>query len=133
MADLPTPQDAYHFIASLDEVDLARFSVVGAYARDNEGTRNALQDARQKILAGFRPSGHRRVNHLIWAAPGSGKTYFVQQTAASLSHGIRYQVLNLGECTESEFRSGLTSLNGTTASLCLVDEVNAKPQESWTG
>ena len=55
----------------------------------------------------------------------------IQQIAASLPHGIRYEELNLAECTESEFRSGLTSLNGTTASLCLVDEVDAKPQESW--
>ena len=46
-------------------------------------------------------------------------------------HGIRYEELNLAECTESEFRSGLTSLNGTTASLCLLDEVDATPQESW--
>ena len=55
--DGPAPQDAQAFIASLDEVDLSRFRVVGAYTRYDEVVRNALQDARQKILAGFEPPG----------------------------------------------------------------------------
>ena len=37
-----------------------------------------------------RPGG-KRENHLFWAAPGSGKTYFVQQTVASLPSSINYQ------------------------------------------
>jgi hypothetical protein len=45
-SDDPAPQDAQGFIAALDEVDLARFRVVGAYTRYDEAVRNALQDAR---------------------------------------------------------------------------------------
>jgi predicted ATPase len=127
----PLTQDAHSFIAALDEVDLARFRVVGAYARYDEAVRTALQDARQKILAGFEPPGRKRENHLIWAAPGTGKTYFVQQVAASLPSGLRYHELNLAKCTEPEFRSGLRALEGNGASLCLVDEIDAKPQEPW--
>jgi hypothetical protein len=67
MAELPTSQDAHEFIAALDEVDLARFCVVGTYTRHDEVVRNALQDARQKILAGSESPGRRRENHLIWA------------------------------------------------------------------
>jgi predicted ATPase len=130
-SDDPAAKDAHAFIASLDEVDLARFRVVGAYTRYDEAVRNALQDARQKILAGFEPPGRTRENHLIWAAPGSGKTYFVQQVAASLPSGIRYHELNLTKCTEPEFRSGLSAVDSNTECLCLVDEVDAKPQEPW--
>ena len=124
-------QDAQAFIAALDEVDLLRFRVVGTYTRYDESARNALQDARQKILAGFEPPGRKRENHLIWAAPGTGKTYFVQQIAASLGDGVRYHELNLAKCTEAEFRSGLSALDGGQACLCLIDEVDAKPQEPW--
>jgi predicted ATPase/class 3 adenylate cyclase len=131
MGPEPAPQDARAFIASLDEVDLARFRVVGAYTRYDEAVRNALQDARQKILAGFEPRGQKRENHLVWAAPGTGKTYFVQQVATSLPDGIRYHEVNLAGCTESEFRAALRRLDGNDACLCLVDEVDAKPQEPW--
>jgi len=105
--------------------------VVGAYTRFDEAVRNALQDARQKIVAGFEPPGRKRENRLIWAAPGSGKTYFVQQVATSLPHSTRYHELNLAKCTEPEFRSGLGALDGNKACLCLVDEVDAKPQDPW--
>lgn len=124
-------KDAHVFIAALDEVDLTRFRVVGAYTRYDESVRNALQDAQQKILAGFEPHGRKRENHLVWAAPGSGKTYFVQQVATSLPPGTRYHELNLAKCTEPEFRSGLGALDRNEACLCLVDEVDAKPQDPW--
>ena len=129
--DNPAPRDAQAFIAALDEVDLSRFRVVGQYTRYDEALRNTLQDARQKILAGFEPPGRKRENHLVWAAPGTGKTYFVQQIAASLREGVRYHEINLAKCTESEFRAALGRLDDGQACLCLIDEVDAKPQESW--
>jgi hypothetical protein len=94
-------QDPRAFIAALDEVDLSRFRVVGTYTRYDEAVRSALQDARQKILAGFELSGRKRENHLVWAAPGTGKTYFVQQVAASPPSGIRYHELNLAKCGQA--------------------------------
>jgi hypothetical protein len=60
MGSDPAPQDAQAFIAALDEVDLSRFRVVGTYTRYDEAVRNALQDARQKILGGFEPPNHGR-------------------------------------------------------------------------
>ncbi|HKX18799.1 MAG TPA: tetratricopeptide repeat protein [bacterium] len=127
----PAPQDAQAFIAVLDVVDLARYRIVGTYTRYDETVRNALQDARQKILAGFEPPGRKRENHLIWAAPGTGKTYFVQQVAASLTDRMRYHEVNLAKCTEPEFRAALGQLDEGQACLCLIDECDAKPQEPW--
>jgi len=129
--DGSAPQDAQAFIAALDEVDLSRFRVVGTYTRYNEAVRNVLQDARQKILAGFEPPGHKRENHLIWAAPGTGKTYFVQQIGASLADAVKYHEINLAKCTEPEFRAALGRLDTGQACLCLIDEADAKPQEPW--
>ena len=37
--DDPAPHDAQAFIASLDEVDLSRFRVVGRYTRYDEAVR----------------------------------------------------------------------------------------------
>jgi hypothetical protein len=133
----PLPVDAAAteagvLISGLDEVALSRYRVVGSYTRYDETVRNTLQDARARITAGCLQPSRKRENHLIWAAPGSGKTYFAQQIAASLPGTIRYQELNLAKCSEQEFRAGLSALDCKDGScLCLIDECDAKPQEPW--
>ena len=119
-------------IAGLDWVALSRYRVVGNYTRYEEDVRNALKDVRQKITAGFDRPSRKRENHLAWAAPGSGKTYLVQQTADSLPGAIRYCELNLAKYSQQEFLSGLSRLNDTSEPcLCLVDEIDAKRDEVW--
>jgi len=116
----------------MDWIVLPRYHVVGNYTRYDESVRNSLKDIRQKISSAFDRPIRKRENHIIWAAPGSGKTYLVQQIAASLSGKIRYSELNLAKCSEQEFLSGLDKLYMTDESyLCLIDEVDAKPGEPW--
>jgi predicted AAA+ superfamily ATPase len=94
--------------------------------------RNKLKDVRHRIAAGFDRPSRKRENYLIWAAPGSGKTYFVQQVAASLPHTISYQECNLAKCNRQEFLAGLGQLDAKgKPCLCLIDEVDAKPDEAW--
>jgi len=125
-------QEAHGLIAKMDEAVLSRYRVVGKYTRYDEAVRNTLKDARTRIAAGCLQPSRKRENHLIWAAPGSGKTYFAQQIAASLPGTIRYQELNLAKCSEEEFRAGLSALDCKDgACLCLIDECDAKPQEPW--
>lgn len=68
--------EARALIAGLDEVALSRYRVVGSYTRYDESVLNTLKDARTRIAAGCLKPSRKRENHLIWAAPGSGKTYF---------------------------------------------------------
>jgi len=124
--------EARVLIAGLEEVALSRYRVVGNYTRYDEAVRNTLKDARTRVAAGCLQPSRKRENHLIWAAPGSGKTYFAQQIAASLPSTIHYQELNLAKYSEQEFRvrlSGLDCKDGPC--LCLIDECDAKPQEPW--
>jgi pimeloyl-ACP methyl ester carboxylesterase len=130
--DDPVAQEARSFIVALDWVALSRYRVVGDYTRHEETVRNTLKDVRHKIAAGFDRPSRKRENHLFWAAPGSGKTYFVQQVAASLPQTIRYQECNLAKCSRQEFLSGLAQLDAENKPcLCLIDEVDAKPKEAW--
>jgi predicted ATPase/class 3 adenylate cyclase len=123
---------ALAFLEGLDDVRLATFAVVGRYMRFDDAVRHALKDARQSILMGLERPGHKRNNHLIWAAPGSGKTYFVQQVAASLPE-TTYREINLAGCDEAEFRTALGEIELVTTErvLCLIDECDAKPAEPW--
>ena len=128
----PVAREAQSLIASLDWVSLSRYRVVGNYTCYQEEVRYHLKDVRQKIADGFSLPGHKRENHLIWAAPGSGKTYLVQQIADSLGESVGYHELNLAACGEPEFLSGLGQLGADDKPhLCLVDEIDAKPNEAW--
>jgi len=130
--DDPLAHEARSFIGGLDWVVLSRYRVVGDYTRYEETVRNTVKDIRHKIAGGFDRPGRKRNNHLFWAAPGSGKTYFVQQVAASLPRTIRYQECNLGKCSREEFLASLAQLDAENKPcLCLIDEVDAKAQEAW--
>jgi pimeloyl-ACP methyl ester carboxylesterase len=130
--DDPVAHEARSFIGTLDWVVLSRYRVVGDYTRHEETVRNTLKDVRHKMAAGLDRPSRKRENYLVWAAPGSGKTYFVQQIAASLSQTIRYQECNLAKCSREEFLASLAQLNAESKPcLCLIDEVDAKPQEAW--
>jgi predicted AAA+ superfamily ATPase len=94
--------------------------------------RHTLKDVWHKIAAGFDRPSRKRENYLIWAAPRSGKTYFVQQVAGSLPQPIRYQECNLAKCGREEFLAAIGQLDAESKPwLCLIDEVDAKPHETW--
>ena len=124
--------EAHALIKGLDEVTLSRYKIVGNYTRYDEGVRNTLNEARMKIAGACLKPSRKRENHLIWAAPGSGKTFFAEQIAASLSGNIRYEEINLAKSSEQDFRVRLSGFEGIDSPcLCLIDECDAKPQEPW--
>jgi len=131
---MATPTDGQDDLAALvtglSSVRVPDFSVVGSYTRFDERVRQRLKDARLRIVEACRHPARRRDNHLIWAAPGSGKTFFVEQVAASLD-GVDYRELNLARVDEDQFRSGLQGAVGGGPTICLVDEVDAKPDAPW--
>jgi len=130
--DDPVAQEARSFIGTLDWILLSRYRVVGDYTRYEEAVRNLLKDIRHKIVGGFDKPSRKRDNYLIWAAPGSGKTYFAQQVATSLSQAIGYQECNLAKCNREELLANLNQLNAEDKPcLYLIDEVDAKLDEAW--
>ena len=125
-------QDAFSLIRDMDSVSLARFNVVPGYSKYDERTRNLLKDARQRIVEGLQHPGQKRENHLFWAAPGSGKTYFVQQVGSTLPDTVDYHEINLARVGQQEFVDALVRLDeAARPCLCLVDEIDAKAEDVW--
>jgi len=122
--------DLVALVAGLSSVRMDDYAVVGSYMRFGERVREQLKDARLRIAEACAQPAKRRDNHLLWAAPGSGKTYFVEQVAASLPD-VTYAELNLAKLTEADFRAGLAKAIAGGPTICLVDEVDAKPDEPW--
>ena len=117
-------------VGGLSSVRMDDYAVVGSYMRFGERVREQLKDARVRIAEACAQPAKRRDNHLLWAAPGSGKTYFVEQVAASLPE-VGYVELNLAKLTEAGFREGLAQAIAGGPTICLIDEVDAKPDEPW--
>jgi predicted ATPase len=126
------PAPALSLLTGLEQVRMGAFSVVGSYVRFDESVRHALKDAQDSIVMALERPGHKRNNYLIWAAPGSGKTYFVEQVASSLQDTV-YREINLARCEEAEFRGALreVALETSKRVLCLIDECDAKSGEPW--
>ncbi len=125
-------QEAHSLLAGLTIASLSLYRVVGNYMRFDQAARNMLKDARHKMAAAFRGPSTRRENYLLWAAPGSGKTYFVAEVATSLDQVAQYRELNLAKLTEPAFRSALGEITDLKQPcMCLIDEVDAKSEERW--
>ncbi len=72
-----------------------------------------------------------RENYLIAAAPGSGKTFFVQEVAKSIN-GVEFVELDLNKHGPREVSELLTRADAATRPcLCMIDEIDGKPDEAW--
>jgi TolB-like protein/Tfp pilus assembly protein PilF len=119
-------------LTPLEWIELGRYSVVGPYLRFDHLTRHALKEFRQRVAGTFVETGRHPRNFLLWGAPGSGKSYLVQQLARLGAPGTEYLELNVGSLEREQFRSRLdAAVTSDRPLLCLVDEVDARPGESW--
>lgn len=122
----------YPFIEAMDTIRLSRYRVVGNYSRFDDPVLNDLKDARNRIVAGLETDTPHRENHLVWAAPGSGKTYLVQEIARMQGERCEYVEINLAKHDPDSFRAVLEGLIGRDRPvLCLVDEVDAHAGTQW--
>jgi predicted ATPase/class 3 adenylate cyclase len=128
----PTPavdaEQALSLVTALERIDLRSYTVVGRMVRFDPTVREALADARQSIAMAIEQPGHKRNTHLLWAAPGSGKTCFVQEVAKSIANA-RFAEINLANADEQALRAFLADA-GVSAGrrLCFIDECDSNPQ-----
>ncbi len=123
---------AASLLAGLNDLTLSHFAVVGKYTRYEESARNLLKDLRQKLVAAFESPAPKHENYLLWAPPGSGKTFFVKQVGDSLKPKVAYREINLAETDEAGFRATLAQLERADGPvLCFIDEADSKPREAW--
>jgi len=119
-------------VRGLDRISLADCAVVGGYRRLDERVRQMLRDWNGRITTPLATRTNAHANFLVWAAPGSGKTFFIQEIARSLGGAIAYFELNLASMSRTEFVARLAEVGRATAPvLCLLDEMDARADETW--
>ncbi len=91
-----------------------------------------MKDVKQRIVASLNSRSYGCDNYLLWAPPGSGKSFFIQEIAKSLGSPIHYRENNLAQMDEAQFRTALSEIERSDKPrLCLIDEIDSKPNESW--
>ena len=124
--------EARNLLLRLDVIDPSRFAIAGSYVRFDERSRNNLKDIRQRIASEIATPAPAPCNILIWGAPGSGKSFLIQEFAKELGPRVRYVELNLAQLDRKAFQDGLDAASKSDRPmLCLVDEVDAKSGEPW--
>ncbi|HLA97920.1 MAG TPA: AAA family ATPase [Anaerolineales bacterium] len=128
----PSPYWQFPFISQLEEVKLSRYRIIGNYTRYDNAVLNSLKDACHNITSGFEGNGKRRDNHLIWASPGSGKTFFIESIAGTLGNEIEYVEINLAKMSQETMYDQLLSLESRqNPVLLLLDEIDAQQEATW--
>ncbi|HXQ95106.1 MAG TPA: AAA family ATPase [Thermoplasmata archaeon] len=123
---------AREFLRTLDRAELSRYSVVGTYLRFDDSTRHTLKEFRQRAIAAVGAHSRHPSNFLLWGEPGSGKSYLVQQIAATLEKVAEYREVNLASSDERTLASSLESLTAIHRPVIFfVDEVDARPDQVW--
>jgi hypothetical protein len=120
------------FLSTLDRLDLEEKTVVGDYRRYDDKVLAELRRRVGQISHGLKNKTHVLENFLIWAAPGSGKTYFVEEIHKSLGKDISYFEINFAATSEADARAKIAAIEATDQpTLTLYDEIDAKKDEAW--
>jgi hypothetical protein len=120
------------WLSDLHSIDLSQFTVIGSYRRFDPRQRTQLRDWAKRIAGQLNSGGKKVTSFLIWAAPGSGKTFFVRELYGTYGGSAKYSELNLGETSKTEFRTDLRKAARVDAPLfCVIDEVDSLSEETW--
>ncbi len=120
------------FLKKEDAIDLTKYTVVGGYRRFNQSVRAQLLKLSQQIITSLSDKPLGRQNYLICAAPGSGKSYFIQEIAKSVCNKIKFVEIDLSKDSEKIVRSKLEKVGIDEYSrLCMIDEIDGRAEEKW--
>ena len=119
-------------LRAVREISLSAHTVIGQYRRYDERVCNSLRDWKIRIQTPLISPTQAHENFLIWAAPGSGKSFFVQEIAHALGDHSSYLEINLARLSREDFCKGLSGIKTCDKPiLCLIDEIDARADETW--
>lgn len=117
-------------LRQISSISLPKLTVIGNYRRYDEKARNSLRQWANSIKESLKSNIKARQNFLIWAPPGSGKTFLIQEIARV--EEVEFIELNLARDSKENFTAKLSALKfRSNPTLCLLDEIDAKAEDAW--
>ena len=131
-AELKQWQQAQLALKDLTELRLGALSVHGKYRRFSNDERSTLVGLADRIRRPLIEKSRTRENFLIYALPGSGKTFFIEELARTLGSAIKFVPIDLSRDDRDTCERKLAVVAGAkVACLCMIDEVDGRKNEDW--
>jgi len=125
-------QQAERALKDLTELRLGALSVHGQYRRFSNEDRSNLVGLADRIRRPLSEKSRTRENFLIYASPGSGKTFFIEELARVLGSAITFVPIDLSRDDREACENKLAVVAGAKLScLCMIDEVDGRKSEEW--
>jgi hypothetical protein len=124
--------EVFASIIGVDRVTMKDCTVVGKYRRYDERTRQRLRDWCGRIARPLIESTHARENFLICAAPGSGKTYLIEQAAEELHAAAEFVRINFASATRDGVKAAVAAIRARSRpTICMLDEIDHQTAKEW--
>jgi phosphoserine phosphatase len=125
-------QHAQLALQDLTELRLGALSVHGKYRRFSNEDRSTLVSLADRIRRPLREKSRTRENFLIYAPPGSGKTFFIEELARTLGIDIAFVAIDLSRDDRKACEGKLGDVAGAKLPcLCMIDEIDGRKGEDW--
>jgi phosphoserine phosphatase len=119
-------------LKDLNELRLAAISVLGKYRRFSNEERASLVGLADRIRRALHKKSHTRENFLVYASPGSGKTFFVEELARTLADAITFIPIDLSRDGREACEAKLAEVGSSDRPcLCMIDEIDGRNGEEW--
>jgi phosphoserine phosphatase len=130
--DLQMWENAQMALKDLNELRLGSISVLGKYRRFSNEDRAILTGLADRIRRALTTKSRTRENFLVYASPGSGKTFFVEELARSLGDAFGFVPIDLSRDGREVCEARLAEVVGSKRPcLCMIDEVDGRKGEDW--
>ena len=126
------PDDNLMMLKGISNIVMKEKQIIGSYRRWDEQTVNNLREWVQRISRGLCEKTRERNNFLIWAAPGSGKTFLIEEIARSHKDLVSFVIINFAKATRDDMVSLVDEIKSAVRpTLVLFDEIDARAEEAW--
>lgn len=132
VAVLQVWQQAQLTLKDMTELQLRTFSVLGNYRRFSNEDRSKLVGLADRIQRPLTEKSLTRENFLIYASPGSGKTFFIEELARTFESALTFVPIDLSRDDRDACDKKLAVVTqATLPCLCMIDEVDGRKAEDW--
>ncbi|MFW9995360.1 MAG: AAA family ATPase [Candidatus Odinarchaeota archaeon] len=129
-------QEIIRLITSFSLININDYQTIGNYRRFDENSRNAIFSLFECIVENLKSEIVERKNFIIWAPPGSGKTFLIKEIAKRLltSNNVFYEI-NMAKISGKKELSGKLNKISRKYSkkqiIVLFDEIDAHYDSTW--
>lgn len=124
---------AWQIVDQTARVALSDFSVVGSFYRFDEVVRNRLRYIASSIRRALEVKTETLENYVIWAPPGSGKTFFISQLASHLSSIAEYFEINVAKMKQDQVATLVQEIRDCDRPrLVFIDEIDCENASAWS-